>query len=84
MNHTAKDRPDIFFATCARLLPADVQIAISSSLPGALTPDDWGLLVEMMRAIKQALPDAGKRQPGEVMQLVTDAIRMASATPIEG
>jgi hypothetical protein len=34
-------------------------------------------------AIKQALPDANQRQPGEVMQFVLDAIRSHDAKLIE-
>ena len=84
MAHTARSRPEIFVGICSKLLPQDVQIALQASLPGQLNPNDWQLLIEMMSAIKAALPDAGNRQPGEVLQLVTDAVRMANAPTIEG
>ena len=45
---------------------------------------DWQMLIETLDAIKQCLPDAGQRQPGEVMRYVLEALRLHNATPIEG
>ena len=36
MIHTAKSNPEVFFATCARLLPRDVQVSLAAQLPGRL------------------------------------------------
>ena len=84
MEHTAKSNPEVFFATCARILPRDVQLTVGAQLPGSLGADDWQLLIEVLEAVKQALPDVGQRSPGAVLELVTGAIRMASAPTIEG
>jgi hypothetical protein len=79
MVRVAKLQPDSFFATCARLLPKDVALIIETQLPGGLTPDD----IAILRAIRDAIPDAGTRSPADVLSFTLDAIRVASATTIE-
>ena len=76
---TAKVNPEAFFATCARLLPRDVAISIQAQAP-ILDAGDLAIL----RAIKEAIPDAGKRQPGEVLNFVLDTIRAHDAKMIVG
>jgi hypothetical protein len=49
-------------------------------LPGGLDEAD----LEILRAIKMAIPDANRRQPGAVMAHVLDAIRAHDAKMIEG
>src|SRR5436190_24037407 len=62
MLHTAKLNPEVFFATCARLIPKDVQLSIQQHCSSNLDHAD----LEILRAIKQAIPDAGQCQPSEV------------------
>jgi hypothetical protein len=78
MLHTAKNSPEVFFATCARLLPKDVELTIRQHYSNDLERAD----LEILRAIKQAIPDAGDRQPGEVLQFTLDAIRAYGAQQI--
>jgi hypothetical protein len=75
MLYTAEKQPAVFFATCARLLPNDVRVTVEQSLPGNLSPSDWADLRELLSAIQSALPDAADRAPGEVFQIVRDALR---------
>jgi hypothetical protein len=85
MVETATKQPVTFFAVCSRLIGPEVKITIEQSLPGGLSPADWQIMSETIAAIKEVLPDAGNRQPGEVLQLVTDAVRAFTAAPtIEG
>jgi hypothetical protein len=77
LQRVAKENPSSYFAVCARLLPSDVSISIQAQSP-ALDAADLAVL----RAIKQAIPDAGDRQPGEVLQLTLDAIRAHGAQQI--
>jgi Family of unknown function (DUF5681) len=77
MLHTAKTQPATFFAVCARLIPSDVKVTVEQTY-GGLTPDDFAIL----RAIRECIPDAGERSPGEVMQFVLDAVRSQSAAPV--
>jgi hypothetical protein len=66
------------------LIPKDVSVSLTARLPANLDATDWQMLIETLDAIKQCLPDAGQRQPGEVMRYVLEAIRVANAPTIEG
>jgi hypothetical protein len=70
--------------TAQQLIPKDVTVSLSARLPANLDAADWQMLIETLDAIKQCLPDAGQRQPGEVMRYVLEAIQMANAPTIEG
>ena len=61
----------------------DLPLTISERLPGGLDADDWQLTMEVLQAIRQALPDASDRKPGEVLSFVLDAIRAHNAKAIE-
>jgi hypothetical protein len=84
LEQTAKLYPDRFVAIASHLIPKDVSVSLTARLPANLDATDWQLLIEMLTAVKECLPDAAHRQPGEVMQLVAEAIRMANAPTIEG
>jgi hypothetical protein len=75
MLHTAKLNPEVFFATCARLIPKDVQLSIQQHYSSNLDHAD----LEILRAIKQAIPDADQCQPSEVFDLVLEAVRAHNA-----
>jgi Family of unknown function (DUF5681) len=75
MLHTAKLNPEVFFATCARLIPKDVELTVRQTYSVDLDPAD----LEILRAIKQAIPDAGDRQPSDVFNVVLEALRAQSA-----
>jgi hypothetical protein len=79
MLHTAKNSPEVFFATCARLLPKDVELTIRQHYSTDIDPAD----LEILKAIRAALPNANELPPGEVFNFVLDAIRAANAKPIE-
>ena len=79
MARVAKLQPESFFATCARLLPKDVALTIETQLPGGLDATD----VAILRAIKEAIPNAGERSPQEVLEYVRDTLRAADAKVIE-
>ena len=79
MARVAKLQPKSFFATCARLLPKDVVLTIETQLPGGLDATD----VAILRAIKEAIPNAGERSPQEVLEYVRDTLRAADAKVIE-
>jgi hypothetical protein len=72
---TARAQPETFFATCARLIPKDVELTVRQHYSSDLDHAD----LEILKAIKQAIPDAGHRQPGEVLQFTLDAIRSHGA-----
>src|SRR5215469_15887240 len=71
---TARAQPETFFAVCSRLIPKDVELTIRQHSTD-LDPAD----LEILRAIKSAIPDAGDRQPSEVFELVLEAVRAHNA-----
>jgi hypothetical protein len=77
-----RNEPARFAELCGRLIPKDVQVSLSARMPGGLEPDDWQATMEVLQAVKTALPDANDRQPGEVMLFVLDAIRAHNAVEI--
>ena len=75
--------PSRFLGVCASVLPKDVALTIEQQSPGGLDPADWSLITEVLGAIKQAIPDAADRRPGEVLQLTLDALRAHSAKVVD-
>jgi hypothetical protein len=76
----AKRDPSRYLGVCASLIPKDVSLSIEQRLPGGLSPSDLAIF----QAIKAAIPDAGTREPDEVLSFVLDAIRAHGARTIEG
>src|SRR5262245_35107187 len=74
MIETAKANPSVFFATCARLIPTDVKLTVQQSLPGGLDQEDWAIMLDVVKAVKHALPDARDRKAGQVLGHVLDAL----------
>lgn len=60
------------------MLPKDVALTIEAR-SGALSEPD----MEILRAIRQAIPGANDRQPGEVLSFVLEAVRAHSAKTIK-
>jgi hypothetical protein len=67
MLRTAKSSPETFFATCARLLPKDVELTIRQHYTGL---DEADLMV--LRAIRDAIPNANSMTPEAVLQFTLD------------
>jgi hypothetical protein len=79
----AISEPAKFAQLAAGLIPKEFALSIGARLPGNLEAEDWALVIEVMDAVKQGLPDANKRPPGEVLQHVLDALRVHEAKVIE-
>jgi hypothetical protein len=77
------EEPTRFAELCGRLIPRDVQLTVSQRVPGGLEADDWAIALEVFQAVRAGLPGADKRQPGEVMNFVLEAIRSHDAKLIE-
>ena len=71
-------------AIASHLIPKDVSVSLTARLPANLDASDWELLLEVLSAVKQSVPDAGSREPRAVLEHVLEAIRMANAPTIEG
>ena len=77
-----RNEPARFLEVCSRLIPRDVSVTLSARMPGNLEPDDWSALLELLGAVRTALP-GDDRKPGEIAALVTDALRLYSAKQVE-
>src|SRR6516165_4143234 len=71
MLYTADKQPAVFFATCARLIGPEVKPTIEQQQQGNLSPADWNLMLEIVDAVRQAIPDASNRAPGAVPEHVS-------------
>ena len=78
MLRTVATNPETFFATCARLLPKDVELTIRSHYSFELDPADLSIL----QAIKEAIPGANAMTPQAVLQFTLDAIRSYDASKL--
>ena len=80
MLRTVASNPETFFATCARLLPKDVELTIRSHYSADVDPADLAIL----QAIKEAIPGANAMEPQAVLQFTLDAIRSYDASKLIG
>ena len=83
MLHTAKTQPATFLGIASRLIPQHVAVDLQASLPGNLSMDDWTIMREIMEAVRQAIPDASSKQPGQVLEFVLNALRLAQVRTID-
>jgi hypothetical protein len=44
-----------------------------------LSPSDWNLMMQILDAVKSAIPDAANRPTGEVLEFVLGALRNCRA-----
>jgi hypothetical protein len=44
-----------------------------------LSPSDWNLMMQILDAVKSAIPDAANRPAGEVLEFVLGALRNCPA-----
>jgi hypothetical protein len=70
MEHCAATQPETFFAVCARLIGPEVKMTIESQ-PVGLEPQD----IAVLKAIRQAIPDADRQSPEQILAHVLDAVR---------
>jgi hypothetical protein len=78
----ARTDPAKYTALCASLIPKDVNVGVAAKMPGELSPADWHLMVAILDAVREGLPDAASKPPGEVMNFVLDAIRAHTAKAV--
>jgi hypothetical protein len=79
---TAKEYPDRFVGICSHLIPKDVSVSISATLPAGLDADDWAALVGLVAGIKQAMPEAKNMRPADVADHVARALEAYQPLPV--
>src|SRR4029079_7181717 len=76
MLHTAKTQPATFLGIASRLIPQQVAVDLQASLPGNLAMEDWMIMRDVVEAVRQAMPDSSSKQPGQVLEVVLNALRL--------
>ena len=65
------------------LLPRDVFISVESRTPGNLDPDEWRVLVDLVRLIKASAPDGAEALPSDMVPALEETVRAHFAKPVE-
>jgi hypothetical protein len=78
----ALTEPSRFAELCGKLVPREMQLSLTASLPGNLDAGDWSLLLEIVAAVKAAIPDASTRPPQAVLEYCREALAAHSAKPL--
>ena len=63
-------------AIAARICPNNVRVTLEQAIPGGMSLEDYALTREMIAAIREGLPEADQKQPGQVFQHVLGALRI--------
>jgi hypothetical protein len=65
--------PANYLTFVARILPKDLQLATAQDR-GDLSPEDWRIFIEVLRALKASIPNVDDMQPGKVFHFLVAAI----------
>jgi Family of unknown function (DUF5681) len=66
------------------LLPRDVFISVAPSTPGNLAPEEWAVMVDLVRLIKASAPTDAQALPSDLAPALEDAVRAHFAKPVDG
>lgn len=83
LTRLAIDDPGKLASIAYGLLPRDVFISVETKTPGNLAPDEWGVLVDLVKLIKASAPDGAKALPSEIGPALEETVRAHFAKPIE-
>ena len=50
-------------------------ISVESRTPGNLDPDEWRVLVDLVRLIKSSAPEGAKALPTEIVPAIEETVR---------
>jgi hypothetical protein len=82
IDRVRRQDPAAYLRICAQLVPKEFLLAVEDQR-AALSGDEWTLIIPVLKAVREALPDANQREPAEVLQFVLNALNAASAKVIE-
>jgi hypothetical protein len=80
----ARNSPETFVAIAAKVRPADVRFTLEQQLPGNLSIEDWAVMREVVKAVRQAIPDASSKPPGQVLEFVLSLCSTDRLVPPHG
>jgi hypothetical protein len=67
----------------ASILPKDVLVNVQQQTPGNLDPDEWRVLVDLVRLIKASAPEGSQALPTEIVPAIEETVRAHFARPVE-
>jgi hypothetical protein len=65
------------------ILPKDILVNVQQQVPGNLDPDEWRVLVDLIRLIKSSAPEGAKALPTEIVPAIKETVRSYFAKPID-
>ena len=78
LDRLAADDPAKYADLCSRIIPRDVALTVEQRFPGGM--DERDLMI--LRAIRDAIPNANELEPQAVLDHVLKAIRAYGASPV--
>ena len=75
--------PATYFRVVASILPKDVLVNVQQQSPGNLDPDEWRLMVDLVRLIKASAPEGSQALPSEIVPAIEEMVRAHFAKEIE-
>jgi hypothetical protein len=76
------DDPAAYMRVCAQLVPKEFLLAVEDQRT-PLSGEEWQLITAVLKAVREALPDANEREPQDVLSFVLNALKAANAKLIE-
>ena len=75
--------PATYFRVVASILPKDVLVNVQQQTPGNLEPDEWRVLVDLVRLIRASAPEGANALPSDIAPALEETVRAHFAKPIE-
>ena len=75
--------PSTYMRVCFSILPRDILLSVQQQPPGSLEPDEWRVLVDLVRLIKASAPEGAKALPTEIVPAIEETVRAHFAKEIE-
>jgi len=60
------------YRVVASILPKDVLVNVQQQTPGNLDPDEWRVLVGLVRLIKASAPEGSQALPTEIVPAIEE------------
>ena len=74
--------PSTYLRVVASILPKDVLVNVQQQVPGNLDPDEWRVLVDLVRLIKTSAPEGASALPSDIAPALEETVRAHFAQPV--
>ena len=75
--------PSTYLRVVASILPKDVLVNVQQQTPASLAPEEWAVMVDLVRLIKASAPTGAQALPSDLAPALEDAVRAHFAKPVE-